>query len=71
MSGAISDDVRWEVFNRVLTRNLADDWRVIEVLMYLNHPIYASRWVEYVLNWRNACCCWSVLKRLVCLYFIW
>ena len=50
MSDAIYDDVRWAAFNRFSTRSLADDWRVIEVLIYLNDFIHTSRWVEYLLN---------------------
>ena len=42
MSDAISDDIRWAVFNRFSTRSLADDWRVIEVLIYLNFYTYFS-----------------------------
>ena len=37
-------------FDKFTTLSLADEWRVMEVLVHLNQPIHVSRWVEYLLN---------------------
>ena len=68
---SISFAERCAVFKRLSTLSLADDWRVMEVLMYLNHPMQASRWVEYFLNWMNAYCWWRVFMMFREPYFIW
>ena len=43
VSYLISTGVKYATLSIFSTRDLVEDWRVREVLMYLSHPIQASR----------------------------
>ena len=55
VNDTLSCGVRRAVFSIFSTRSLVEDWKVRKVLMYLNQPILASRWVDNLLNLKNAC----------------
>ena len=56
VNDTISCGVRRAVFSIFSTCSLAEDWKVREVLIYLRQLILASRWVDNLLNLKNACC---------------